>query len=190
MRLQKEEAFLSRLLGVRLMLHRYARDHEEIVKNIMNRRSKPSELHDLRKSGVKKSKPAHGDHGHAAHRSKETLLQIGIKDDDFVSISRQKKLKNSICSTKDIYQTAFALIAEAWEMSKPVRLLNVTAIHLCEENQEQEQMSFFESPLASEETKYEKADAVLDEIRRKYGEESVGLARLLDKNEKKKKDEL
>ncbi len=49
---------------------------------------------------------------------------------------------------------------------------------------------FFESPLASEETKYEKADAVLDEIRRKYGEESVGFARLLDKNEKKKKDEL
>lgn len=199
---KKEEVFLSRLLGKQgSMLYRYARglDEEPVKKYYEQEEAKTiGNSMTFAKSLVGKEEIKTGTLRLAdvvAQRLREAKkrcygVQIGIKDDDFVSISRQKKLKNSICSTKDIYQTAFALIAEAWEMSKPVRLLNVTAIHLCEENQEQEQMSFFESPLASEETKYEKADAVLDEIRRKYGEESVGFARLLDKNEKKKKDEL
>ncbi len=116
-------------------------------------------------------------------------VQIGIKDDNFVYISRQKKLKYSICSTKDIYQTAYDLIAESWQMSKPIRLLNVTAIHLCNEEEGEEQISFFEPSQTPREEKYEKADAVLDEIRRKYGEESVGFARLIEKRQKQEEDD-
>lgn len=145
---------MSRLLGKQgSMLYRYARglDEEPVKKYYEQEEAKTiGNSMTFAKSLVGKEEIKTGTLRLAdvvAQRLREAKkrcygVQIGIKDDDFVSISRQKKLKNSICSTKDIYQTAFALIAEAWEMSKPVRLLNVTAIHLCEENQEQEQMSF------------------------------------------------
>lgn len=198
---EKEEDFLIRLLGKQgSVLYRYANGLEddavrkyyeqEEAKSIGNSITFAKSLvgEDEIKTGTLKLADS------VAQRLREAGrrcrgVQIGIKDDDFAYISRQKKLSQSICSTKDIYETAYELISGAWEMSKPIRLLNVTAIHLCDENEEPAQVSFFQTTQTEAEKKYEKADAALDEIRRKYGEESVRFARLLEKNKKQKEKE-
>ena len=95
-----------------------------------------------------------------------TTVQIQIKDPSLRTIQRQRKLESATNSTKTIFDTAMAILTGAWELTAPIRLLNVTATGLTDTAVEQ--MTLFSTNL-EERTKNAKLDGVIDSIRQKYG---------------------
>ena len=63
------------------------------------------------------------------------------------------------------------VIKKSWHMRSPVRMLTVTAINLCDENQAQ-QLSLFSSENILIE-RGEKVERAMDDIRAKFGENAI-----------------
>ncbi len=102
-------------------------------------------------------------------------VQIQIKDPSFQVISRQQTLPRPIRLTKDLYDTALALILQEWNVQKPIRLLALTAAGLTTECGGQ--LTFFDRPAAMQ--KQEHLEAAIDCIRQKYGHDAVSYASVL-----------
>lgn len=95
-------------------------------------------------------------------------VSVSIRDSDFKNYSHQKKLNNPTDSTRVIYDTVRELFDETWKL-EPIRLLGVSLSSL--EYEEHEQLSMFGDSTANEKNKA--LDRVIDDIRKKYGEDSV-----------------
>ena len=78
-----------------------------------------------------------------------------------------------------------ALLHAHWQMDKPVRLLSVTAANLLPENQSCEQLSLFDAADAMQRRdRQHKLDQTVDELRRRFGNQSVVFAHSVKKKEK------
>lgn len=99
-------------------------------------------------------------------------ITVEIKYASFQSVSHQKALTTPTNTTTTIYEISMELLKELWNGS-PVRLLGVRATKLSEENAPV-QMDLFSYATKSERSEKEKkVDAVIDEIRQKFGNDAI-----------------
>ena len=112
------------------------------------------------------------------HKVKCWTVQVIIKDVEFKSISRQKTLITPTNLAKELEETALELIRKHWKIGKPIRMLGIQTSSLIEEGQEHQQLNLFVEETAKHE-KQQKAETVLDEIRKKFGKGAVTKANIL-----------
>lgn len=98
-------------------------------------------------------------------------VRLEIKDAGFQTISRQRMFSDPVGNADDLSTMALSILKKEWAKDKPIRLLQLTAIHLTYPRAE-EQMSFLGENTAGRE-KAEKVGETLDKIRSKYGEKSI-----------------
>ena len=111
------------------------------------------------------------------YKMKAFGIKVDIKDPQFKTISRQVQLDNPTNLTEVIAHTAMDIIKKHWRMRDPIRLITVTAINLCDENQAQ-QLSLFANENISTE-KEEKAERAMDDIREKFGDSAISFGSVL-----------
>ena len=90
------------------------------------------------------------------------VVEISIRDNKLISFSRQKKLGNAT----NITQSAYALFKENYSWNNPTRSLGVRGSNLVNDNY-WEQLDIFSN--AEYREKLQKADKVVDDIRRRFG---------------------
>lgn len=101
------------------------------------------------------------------------VVNVQLRTNEFKDFSHQKKLSSATANTKDIYNTAKELLSEMYKEGTPIRLVGVRVDNLVEENQVQ--ISLFGN--SEEEKKQEKLDSVVDQLKQKYGYNSITRAR-------------
>lgn len=106
-------------------------------------------------------------------------VQITIKDNQLKSIQRQKQLPTSTHLAKDLEAAAWELLQKNWELSRPVRLLGVTALSLTDTPLAVQQ-SFFAEDTPKPSPKREALEKSLDQIRGKYGKHAIAGAYVLN----------
>ncbi len=94
-------------------------------------------------------------------------VKVDIKDPQFRVISRQKQIAPPTNTAADLRTAAMELIRRSWTMDEPIRLITLTGIHLCPEN-EAVQLSLFESEEKGR-SKTEQMERTMDSIRQKFG---------------------
>lgn len=107
------------------------------------------------------------------------LISTEIKYSTFQSASHQATLAVPTNSTEVIYQEACALFDELWDHT-PIRLLGIRTSKLVSLN-EPVQMDLFSLQQESKTQKQKQLDAALDQIRNRYGKDSVLRGSLLQK---------
>ena len=104
-------------------------------------------------------------------------VAVTIKTYDFKSFSKQKKIINATSSTKNIYENIIEVFEEVWDGTNirnlGVRLSNLTTVR-------KKQMSLFEEEIKNTDD----LDFVVDDIKNKFGNKSILLASLVDKDKK------
>ena len=104
-------------------------------------------------------------------------VKVDIKDPSLKVISRQQQLDNPTNLAETISDTAVSIIQKSWNLRHPIRMLTVTAINLCPEDQAQ-QLSLFSSENIQTETG-EKMERTMDDIREKFGRDAITFGRIL-----------
>ncbi|MCI9598675.1 MAG: DNA polymerase IV [Firmicutes bacterium] len=114
------------------------------------------------------------------YQMKSFGVKVDIKDPNFKVISRQKQLDAPTNLSEEIARLAVEIIRSSWNLANPIRMLTITAIHLCDET-ESEQLSLFDMNAKSRE-RGEKVARAIDDIRAKFGGKSITLGRVLNNN--------
>ncbi len=104
-------------------------------------------------------------------------LRLEIKDPYFHTISRQRMFPSPVSNANDMNDLAMDILREAWLPDKPIRLLQLTAIHL-EKPFAEQQLTLFSSQSDSQE-KREQVGVAMDEIREKYGAGAIRFGSVL-----------
>lgn len=111
------------------------------------------------------------------YKMKAFGVKVDIKDPQFKVISRQVQLDNPTNLTEVIADTAMELIKKHWRMRDPIRLITITAINLCDENQAQQLSLFSDENISTE--KEEKAERAMDDIREKFGDGAINFGSVI-----------
>lgn len=104
------------------------------------------------------------------HHVKAGNICVEIKYSSFVSVSHQMQLDTPTNTNHSIYRVACILFDRLWDHT-PIRLLGIRSSKLIDQN-EPVQLSLFDYDYKKEE-KNRKLDNALDEIRQKYGKDSI-----------------
>ncbi len=112
------------------------------------------------------------------HKMKAFGVKVDIKDPDFKVISRQQQLDNPTNLAETISGTAMAIIKKSWRMRDPIRLITITAINLCDENQAQQLSLFSDENIMTE--KSEKIERAMDDIREKFGSGAINFGSVVN----------
>lgn len=115
-----------------------------------------------------------------ADHAKVSVITVYYKDYNFKTTSRQGQLPSSTSNTQTIYEKASSLFAELWDGHTPIRLMGVRGSHLDEDTSVQ-QMDLFDH---GRQEKMAKLDAAIDNLRDKFGDDSVKRAVFLQADEK------
>jgi len=108
-------------------------------------------------------------------------VKVDIRDPDFKTISRQTQIPRPTDDAEELARYSLELIRENNYLSKPIRLITVTAINLTEEEDVQEQLSLFSAgSSAPDQKKIRDLHEAMDSIRDKYGRSSLSYASVLD----------
>ncbi len=105
---------------------------------------------------------------------KVSVVGVQLRDSQFVNLTRQTMLEHPTNSTNQLYEEASRLFRQAWK-GAPLRLIGVFTSRAARE--EYEQLDLFQTVKSERQGKL---DAAIDEIRRKYGDDSVKRACFLD----------
>ena len=105
-------------------------------------------------------------------------VKVDIKDPNFKVISRQKQMDAPTNLAEEIFRQSLEIIKASWRLRDPIRMLTITAINLCEED-ESEQLSLFDLHSRSRETG-EKVERTIDDIRAKFGDGAITFGRVLN----------
>ena len=108
------------------------------------------------------------------HNLIANTVNVQLRTKDFIDYSHQKQLKYATASTKEILETAKEVFNEMYK-KELIRLVGVRVDNL--ESKDEVQMSFFAE---KEEEKQEKIDNVLDNLKNKYGYNTITRAGKLD----------
>mgnify|MGYP003205908279 FL=1 len=106
-----------------------------------------------------------------------TSVSVTFRTLDFKNKSHQTTLANATDLTDEIYKNAKRLFVESWK-GEPLRLIGVALTNLKDESFEQ--LSLFEDNEKKERRR--KLDATMDEIRRKYGNDKIKRASIMNSN--------
>ncbi len=105
--------------------------------------------------------------------SEGRTITLKVKFSDFKQITRSKTLRHRTNNTQRIFQTACELL-QALDLNKPVRLIGVGVSNF---EAKPRQLSLFDDASETDE-KLDKLDAALDDIRDKFGKDSLIRGRL------------
>lgn len=109
------------------------------------------------------------------HNLVANTVNIQLRTKDFNDYSHQKQLKTATSSTKEILETSKEILTEMYK-NEPIRLVGLRVDNL--ENKDEIQMSLFSNNTTQE--KQEKLDNVLDNLKNKFGYNSITRAGKLD----------
>ena len=98
-------------------------------------------------------------------------VQIFLRDNNLISISRQKKMECPCCTSTPLIATAMELFHQNWRWQRPLRSLGLSAIYLVTTDKHI-QLSLFVDTAERLLTQEQIAKAV-DEIRFRYGHNAV-----------------
>lgn len=101
-----------------------------------------------------------------------STIRLKIRWQDFSTHTRQTSLRQPTDQDQVIYETASVLLRAVWTGSRPVRLVGVGAARLAERAH---QLSLWDTPAQKERRLLE----ALDELRERFGEETVRSGRKL-----------
>lgn len=104
-------------------------------------------------------------------------VKVDIKDTQLKTISRQTQLTRPTNLADELRRTAMELIRSFWPSQKPIRLITLTAISLCDETGE-EQLSLFREENAARE-KTESVERTMDAIRSRFGDSAIGFGQII-----------
>lgn len=104
-------------------------------------------------------------------------VKVDIKDTQLKTISRQTQLTRPTNLSDELRRTAMELIRSFWPSQKPIRLITLTAISLCDEAGE-EQLSLFREENAARE-KTESVERTMDAIRSRFGDSAIGFGQII-----------
>ena len=104
-------------------------------------------------------------------------MRLEIKDSGFQTISRQRNFPYPVSNANDLASMALSILKKEWTADKPIRLLQLTAIHLTYPVPE-EQLTLFPDSDTNRE-KAEKVGETIDKIRNKYGDRAISFGRTL-----------
>ena len=105
---------------------------------------------------------------------------IQIKTNEFITYSHQKKLNKPTSNTQEIYNVAKELL-EGLFSNQPIRLIGVKLDNLTDN--EFNQISIFDEPIKKQNNS--KLDNVIDNIKDKYGYNSITLGTIMNIDSKK-----
>ncbi len=103
------------------------------------------------------------------------VISVSIRDGSFDKLSHQMTMDNATSITNELYGYAVRIFNELWD-GRPIRALGVHTSAISKD--ETRQISMFDT---MDYGKLEKADRVMDELRRKFGKGMVKRASLLEK---------
>jgi len=103
-------------------------------------------------------------------------VQVGLRDNKFNNLSRQKTLPRSTRLMREIETAALELLRGVWKAPTPVRLLSVTAIYLTDREETYEQLDLLGAPPEAQD-KQEAVEDAMARIRAKYGAGAISYAR-------------
>lgn len=110
-----------------------------------------------------------------ANHVKAGVLSVTIKTFDLRNHSHQMVLENPTNITSELHRYACQLFHESWD-GTPIRLLGIQTSRVQDEDCAR-QMSLFET---TDHSKLERFDQTIDEIRRRFGKDSVKRAAFLE----------
>lgn len=111
--------------------------------------------------------------GHIRREGKRAYgVSVHIRYTDFKNRSHQCKLENPTDITSEIYEVAKKLLSDLWDGATPLRLIGIALSDVTQE--EFVQLSFFDEQNEKRE-KVQKADRAMDEIRSRFGADSIQL---------------
>ena len=121
----------------------------------------------------------------ARNRSKQGhTVQISLKYTNFTTITRQCKVTRTNYS-KEIFQAGLTLLTDSWDEKKPIRLIGIALTNF-DAPQSVHQLSLFDLADQNQSNKKDhRVQEALDEIRKKYGNDIVSWASLIDTKEPK-----
>ena len=111
---------------------------------------------------------------------KSYCISVTIRDNRFKDRSHQKKLQEPTDITDDIFRTVLSLFESLWDGKTPLRLLGVSLSEVVHEGEEQ-QLSFFSE--SEEKSKARQVDKAVDEIRRRFGYDTIKRASVCNTGE-------
>ena len=115
-------------------------------------------------------------HGHT--------VQISLKYTDFTTITRQCKVTGTNLP-KEIFQAGLSLLTDSWDKAKPIRLIGIALTNF-DVSQSEHQLSLFDLADQNQNNKKDqRVQEALDEIRKKYGNDMVSWASLIDTKDHK-----
>ena len=100
-----------------------------------------------------------------------TTVNVQLRTNQFKNFSHQKKLLYSTSCTKEIYKTAKEILTEMYKNNSPIRLIGMKVDNLV--NKKEEQISLFSNININDNGKIDKT---IDEIKNKFGFNSITLA--------------
>ena len=109
------------------------------------------------------------------HGYEGRTVTLKVKYGDFKQITRSRTLPEPTSETEVIFATTRALLAEV-DLSRPIRLIGTSVSNFATGPR---QLSLFEALGKDDSERRRKLDAALDEIRERFGRESVVRGRLL-----------
>ena len=107
------------------------------------------------------------------------VVNVQLRTKDFEDKSHQRKLPEATSNTKDIYAEAKELLHEMYIKGTPIRLIGMRVDNLVEKDEVQ--LSFFNH---ADNEKQEKIDKVVDNLKQKYGYNSITRAGKLHSEDK------
>ena len=93
------------------------------------------------------------------------VVNVQLRNKDFVDTSHQRKLPNATASTKEIFKHAKELLEQMYRRGTAIRLIGVRVDDLTDK--EEMQISLFHDEVKNE--KQEKLDKTIDKLKEKYG---------------------
>lgn len=101
-----------------------------------------------------------------------TTVQVQIKNPQFHTISRQKRLDKPTYLAKEIADAAMEIIDSSWNIKNPIRMLTVTGANIIPESEINEQISFFDTD-NEEREKREHLEKTMDKLKEKFGSNMI-----------------
>lgn len=106
-------------------------------------------------------------------------VSLTIKDIYLRSIQRQRTLHEHTDITREIADVAYSILCDEWIESKPIRMLTVSVSGLIESSSSFVQMDLFNDSDDRPRKKERKREETVDEIRAKFGEDSISTGAII-----------
>ncbi len=107
-------------------------------------------------------------------------VQLSIKDEYLRTIQRNAPQDPPTDISSEIADTAFRILCKEWSADKPIRMITVTATNLVRKAGLAEQIDMFGEANDKKREKSGKRENALDEIRQKFGTDSIVRAAVID----------